>query len=174
VGACSLACSERTVGGRLIMLDVSPVSFVCRLRQHARIHLLIASDMKRFHGAARSAANTCAVSGSRSLCRTNRQPASSCASLSKDPVLFCNRSGRVALLELRCPNPGERRSSSPLYLVLDWISRIDLLIILVTAICCRNFQQTCGIKRVLKRPAPVRLGQGSARTRNDAGKILNK
>ena len=28
------------------MLDVSPVSFVCRLRQHARIHLLIPSDMK--------------------------------------------------------------------------------------------------------------------------------
>ncbi len=45
---------------------------------------------------------------------------------------------------------------------------------LVTAICCRNFQQTCGIKRVLKRPALVRLGEGSARTRNDAGKILNK
>jgi hypothetical protein len=30
------------------MLDVSPVSFVCRLRQHARIHLLIPSDMKGF------------------------------------------------------------------------------------------------------------------------------
>ena len=96
----------------------------------------------------------------------------------------------MALLELRCPNPGERRSSSPLSPVLEWISRIDgsaqhvemgakarpvaVLIILVTAICCRNFQQTCGIKRVLKRPAPVRLGEGSARTRNDAGKILNK
>jgi len=57
--------------------------------------------------------------------------------------------------------------------VLDWISRIDLvrsrygngvkagpvvaLTIVVTAICCRNFRQTCGIKRVLKRPEPVRL-----------------
>ena len=37
---------------------------------------------------------------------------------------------------------------------------VAVLIILVTAICCRNFQQTCGIKRVLKRPAPVRLGRG--------------